>query len=109
MAGTIELGYSDRWNVPSWAFNFVLDYLVTALDDEPIAEKLRELDEENVGFLNIGEFEPLVRARVLTMLRDGLVADADARFPKDLPGRTGGIARLKELADLAGSALRSNG
>jgi hypothetical protein len=109
MAGTIELGGSDRWDVPSWAFNFVLDYLVTRLDGEPIAQELQEVDEENIGFLNIGEFEPAVRTRVLALLDDGLVAAAEKRLPEDLPGRAGGIARLKELADLAGAALRSNG
>ena len=108
MAGTIELGDSSRWDVPSWAFNFVLDYLVRRLDGEPIAQELREVDEENVGFLNIGEFGPTVRIQVLSLLRDGLVADAEQRVPEDLPGRAGGIDRLKELADLAGAALRSN-
>src|SRR5438874_597266 len=45
MAGTIELGDSSRWDVPSWAFNFVLDYLVRRLGGEPIAQELREIDE----------------------------------------------------------------
>lgn len=109
MAGTIELGGSSRWDVPSWAFNFVIDYLITRLGDEPIADELREIDEENIGFLNIGAFEPDVRAQILSLLRDGLVADGEKRLPEDLPGRAGGIARLGELAELAGSALRSTG
>ena len=107
MAGTIELGDSNRWDVPSWAFNFVMDYLVRRLDGEPIAQKVREVDEENIGFLNLGEFVPTVRIQVLSLLHDGLVADAEQRFPEDLPGRAGGIAQLKELAELAGAALRS--
>ncbi|WP_157630293.1 hypothetical protein [Kribbella albertanoniae] len=108
MAGTIEFGGGERWDGPQWVFNFVMSYLVTALDGEPIAEEIREIDEENVGFLNIGELDTAMRIRILTMIHESLVADGDARLPEDLPGRAGGIGQLQEVADSAGSALRSD-
>ena len=105
MAGTIELGGGSRWDVPSWAFNFVLAYLAGTVDDESIAEGLREIDEENLGFLSLDQFGPAVRTRILTLLHDGLVPYAEEHLPEELPGRPGGISRLRELADLAGTAL----
>ena len=105
MAGTIELTAGTRWSVPSWAFNVAVEYLIEKLAGDPAAEVLKEIDENNLGWVGVDRFEVAQRIRILTLLRDGLLPYAEQRIQLDPADPNDGIGRVRELSELAGSTL----
>ncbi|MFD7154308.1 hypothetical protein ACFV9C_06910 [Kribbella sp. NPDC059898] len=99
MAGTIELTSGIRWSVPSWAFEAVVEYLIDELAGDPAVETLKEVAENNLGWVGIDQFEDVQRVRILTLLRDGLMQHVEQRDP------AGATGRIRELSELAGLTL----
>jgi hypothetical protein len=105
MAGTFELTAGARWSVPSWAFNVALEYLIESLAGDPVVGVLKEIDENNLGWVGVDRFENAQRVRILTLLRDGLVPYVERRIQLDPTDPTSGLGHIRELSELAGSTL----
>ena len=92
------------WSVSSWLFRWVLNRVAEDAEvDQRLREKLREIDDENLGWFSLDELSPRDRVIVKTWLAEQLVEDAVAELRPDLPERDGA---LRLLADLAGMAAR---
>lgn len=105
MAGTIELTAGTRWSVPSWAFNMAVEYLIEKLTDDSTVEVLKEIDENNLGWVGVDRFDETQRVRILTLLRDGLVPYVEQHIQLDPTDPRTGIGHMRDLSELAGSTL----
>lgn len=105
MAGTIELTAGTRWSVPSWAFNVAVEYLIEKLAGDPAVDVLKEIDENNLGWVGVDRFEDVQRIRILTLLRDGFVPYVEQRLQLDRADPTSGMGPISELAELASLTL----
>jgi hypothetical protein len=63
---------------------------------------LREVVDEDLGWLSVDGLDPARRVVVRTWIADNLVTDAAARLPLDIAvDRTAAITHLVELAQMA--------
>jgi hypothetical protein len=104
MAGDVWLSREERWSVNSSLYHWVLEFLISSINDHRAVASLAEIRDANIGLVNVADFDPEVQHQVLDLLRDSLVHDAQTRLPPDMPDRQGFIAGLQELADLASAA-----
>jgi hypothetical protein len=104
MAGDVWLSSKIRWSANNSLYHWVLEFLLSSVNDRSAVESLEELRDVNIGLVNLEDFVPKVRHQMLELLRDNLVRDAFARLPSDMSDRHGFIEGLRELADLASAA-----
>lgn len=102
MAGMIEIAPDTRWSAAGWLFRWTVGYLADHAADPNVAESLREIVDEHLGWVGLGEFGPDARANLAAILRD-IDSIADRTLPADIPNRTAVIAHLRELAQKAAS------
>jgi hypothetical protein len=100
MAGTIAVRHDRRWSAASWLFEWVVDFVAKQLGDDADADQLREVIEENLGWVDLSSFAPEVRARIGESIRHQLVPAAEAELPSSLPNRQQVVKHLEELAEL---------
>ena len=101
MAGSIEVD-GKLWTAASWLFRWVVSSVAdhAGLDADGQA-RLREIVDENLGWLSIDGLEPARRSIVRDWISERLVADADARLPVDLEAdRAATLTHLGELAQM---------
>ncbi|MQA81052.1 MAG: hypothetical protein GEV10_21645 [Streptosporangiales bacterium] len=104
MAGDIFVSDSLQWPANGSVFSWVLGFLTEATTDPAVREELEEIDEHNLGMLDLDSFAPPARAELLTLLSERLVPHAEAELPPDVADRTGFLDELRTLADMARSA-----
>lgn len=103
MAGTVAITRDDRWSVPSWAFHWVVEYLIDHVDDADVVNRLQEIEELNLGWLGLDDFSGEQRQKILHILQEEIVQDAEQRLlPQDLD-REHAISVMRELAEMASS------
>lgn len=101
MAGTIAITNTKVWSVNSSAYHWVLDYLIEHITDPDIKRQLQEIDENNLGWLDLGDFAEPHRSEILLMLTDQIVPDAERRIFPGKPDREKSIDVFRELQALA--------
>jgi hypothetical protein len=101
MAGDVWPSKQAHWAANSWLYYWVLDFLISGVDDPGAVADLEEIRDANLGLLNLEEFDSKVQRRMLELLRHDLVSDARSRLRADMPDRQGFIEGLEELAGMA--------
>jgi hypothetical protein len=97
VAGTIFTFKGELWSVRGYEFYWVIDTLAREVADPALAAKLREIDEMNLGALNLARLSALEGERILKVICTSLVPTAERELPTAAPER---IARLRELVAL---------
>ena len=100
MAGTIEVAPDDLWSSSGWLFDWAVDFLADEVSDPAVGATMREIVTDNLGWLGLDGFGPAVASELRTLIRDRLVAAAEAQLPA-MAGRQAAIDALRELADRA--------
>jgi hypothetical protein len=101
MAGDVWLSKQAHWATNSSLYHWVLDFLISRVDDPGAVADLEEIRDANLGLVNLEDFDPKVQRRMLELLRHDLVFDAQSRLRADMPDRQGFIEGLQELAGMA--------
>lgn len=101
MAGTIAVTKDDRWSTASWAYHWVLDYLIEHVTDSAVTSQLREIDEYNLGWVGLYDFAEPTRSEMVRMLADEIIPDAEKRLLPGKSEREGALDILRELQALA--------
>jgi len=101
MSGTIAVTFDDRWSTASWAYHWVLDYLIEHVADPEVTAQLREIDENNLGWVGLYDFPEPTRSEMLGILADEIVPDAEQRLLPGKPERQGALDILREVQALA--------
>lgn len=108
MAGAIVIAPDEIWMVSNSPFRWVVDYLADKLSDGPAKEQLKAIADQGFDTLDLDnpdQFTPIDRAKILRMLHERLVPDAERLLPLDLSSRDEYVRALAELADQVGRNL----
>jgi len=106
MAGTIAITENDRWSVASCAYHWVLDYLINHASDPETVAELTEIDENNLGWVEIHEFPAAAREELLRLIVDEVVPDAERRLLPENSDRESAIDVIRDLRALAAKHRR---
>jgi len=101
MAGDIFLTKDRHWATASWAFRWAAEFLAANVNDDAVVARLRVIVDNNLNIIDLDDFEPNERARILELLRNKLLPDAESRLPTEDFDREGALEILKELSDMA--------
>lgn len=101
MSGTIAVGEDCRWSAANWLFDWVLNFLAERADAPPTSSRIREIVEENLGWLDLADFSSSTRVRILGQLRHELGGLAEAELPSSIPNRPAVLDHVRRLAELA--------
>jgi len=97
MSGTIEISPQNRWSAAGWLFDWTVGFLAEHVGDPKIAEGLREIVTDNLGWLGLGDFGPTARADLVSIIAGPLLPAAGATLPQTIPNRSAVIDLLAEL------------
>jgi hypothetical protein len=101
MAGMISLGGNDRWLVSGWLFYWVVGFLAVNVEQQQLATDIDHVRAAESGLLELEVFGPAADQEMRGLIRNGLVAAAEQRFPLAMEGREAALGLLQELAQLA--------
>jgi hypothetical protein len=101
MAGDIFLARDRHWTTASWAFRWAAEFLAASVNDDAIVARLRVIVDNNLNVIDLDDFQPAERARILDLLQNKLLPDAERRLPTDDFDREGALEILKKLSDMA--------
>ncbi len=101
MAGTIAITRDDRWSVSDWAYHWVLDFLIHRVTDPKLAAALREIDDVNLGWVGLDDFDKSQCEELLDLLANELVPDAEARLVPEKANRDEWIDVIRPLQEIA--------
>ena len=99
MSGTVALSQNERWSHQSWAYHWVLEFLMSNVSDREVVASLREIDRSNGKWIAIYEFNPSQRHEIFSLLTTSLVSDARRRLPRTWQEREIAITVFGQLAD----------
>ena len=98
MAGSVSLSPEERWSVAGWLFDWTVEFLAANVSRTSVRTSLKEIVDENLGWLALGDYGPDAERDMRALLRSGVVAAADGAFPADMPGRAHAIDLLEQLS-----------
>jgi hypothetical protein len=101
VAGTIAITKEDRWSVSNWAYHWVLDFLIHKVTDPKLAAALREIDDLNLGWVDLDDFDKPQCEELLDLLANELVPDAEARLVPEKASRDEWIDVIRPLQEIA--------
>ncbi|HCT76955.1 MAG TPA: hypothetical protein DGT23_10270 [Micromonosporaceae bacterium] len=101
MSGTIAVTPDKRWSAAGWLFDWTVETLAKDLSDSTAVASMREIIEDNIGWLGLDDLSPETRAEVLRRIKTELVDEAEKTLPATIPNRAAAIDLLRELAQLA--------
>lgn len=102
MAGIVFVSESSHWDVSSSVFYWVVDTLADRVPSPALAQRLREISDNNLGSLRLSQLPPEQRSELAAQLA-ALPAVADATLPESSE-RHVVVAQVQELADLVAAA-----
>jgi hypothetical protein len=101
MAGTVALSPNSRWSASSWLFDWTVRFMAQHAGRPDVAADLEQVIDENLGWVDIGDFPPEVRQTLVETLQRDLVPAAEGQLPTTMPERQRALDHIRELADLA--------
>ncbi len=104
MAGTIEITGGTEWSAATWLYEWALKIASEQIGNPVLKQKLQDVIDSNVGWVNLGDFSPSERAEIAEALHTALVPESDRRLPATVPNRRQVLDLLRELARLAYTA-----
>lgn len=104
MAGTIEIAGGAEWSAATWLYEWALKITSKQVGDPALKQRLQDVIDSNVGWVNLGDFSPSERAEIAEALHTALVPESDRRLPATVPNRSQVLDLLRELARLAYTA-----
>jgi hypothetical protein len=102
MSGTIAISPDTRWSASGWLFDWVVGFLAERATDANVAGSLREVVEENLGWLGLGDYGPEADRELREVIRTQLLAAAEERLPGTVPNRAAALDLLRDLTDQVG-------
>ena len=117
MAGTIEVRPGIFWHSSSQLFYFVLQCMTAEVEDAQLVERLREIDQHNLGSLSLPDLPGPQKAEVEKVIRERLIDRAELDLPETerkpeivdyIRGLVDALAG-KPLEDVPGHARRRRG
>lgn len=105
MAADVKLAPGTYWSTSGGLFGYIIERLALVAGDPKVAAELRLVDQANLGVVDLGDFGPQVRRRLLSYLADGLVNDAATAPPPQAPDWDTTLSALGELAVRAQAEL----
>jgi hypothetical protein len=104
VAGTIEVAGGAEWSAATWLYEWALKIASERVGNPVLKQKLQDVIDSNVGWVNLGDFSPSERAEIAEALHTALVPESDRRLPATVPNRSQVLNLLRELARLAYTA-----
>ena len=104
MAGTIEVAGGAEWSAATWLYEWALKIASEQIGNPALKQRLQDVIDSNVGWVNLGDFSPSERAEIAEALHTALVPESDRRLPATVPNRSQVLDLLRELARLAYTA-----
>jgi hypothetical protein len=101
MSGTIAVNQDTRWSAAGWLFDWTVELLADNVTDPDLAKDLREIVEENLGWLGLGDFGPDAERQLRTLIQQRLVTEADKRLPDSLANRPAVLDLLRDLVTMS--------
>jgi hypothetical protein len=99
MAGMIAVTPESRWSAATWLFDWIVEFLADRVADPKLRDGLKEIVDENLGWLGLGDFGPDAEQEMRRLLHTELVTEADKQFSPTMPNRADAIGHLRELAE----------
>ncbi len=101
MSGTIALAPDARWSAAGWLFDWAVRFMAEQVGDPDASASLREVVDENLGWVDAAALPAAARHAVTEGLRNDLVPAAAGQLPSTLPGRQQVLDLVRELSALA--------
>lgn len=98
MAGTVAIGPDRRWSASTWLFDWVVEYLAAAVSEPVLADELRQIVGDNLGWLGLADYGRDAERELWGLIRTRLVGGADAAFSESMVNRSEALAHLQRLA-----------
>lgn len=99
MAALILVKPGLNWTASGGLFDFTLEFLISRLSDEKVAESLRTVVENNLGSVWLTEFPPPTQQEIFELLQTELIPAARRELPES-PAKASALDLLQQLADL---------
>jgi hypothetical protein len=109
MASSVLINDEYGWSASSGLFEWVLDYLLTAVEDAATRQTIQQARDHQFGSINLTQLTPTGRQQVLDALRSGLVpaAETSTELVADPPTRRRVIGHVKVLKLMADDVTRT--
>jgi len=101
MAGMIEITGGTEWSAATWLYEWALKIASEQVGDPALKQRLQDVIDSNVGWVDLGDFSLSERAEIAEALHSALVPESDRRLPATVPNRSQVLDLLRELARLA--------
>jgi hypothetical protein len=99
MSGTVAISPDVRWSAAGWLFDWTVEFLSKRVTNAEVAGNLREILNENLGWLSLDDYGPQAGAELREIIERQLLAAADEQLPQTVPNRPGVIELLQELVN----------
>ncbi len=101
MSGTIALSPDTRWSAAGWLFDWAVRFIAEQVGDPDVSANLREVVDENLGWVDVAGLPSAARHAVVEGLRNDLVPAAERQLPSTLPERERVLDHVRDLSALA--------
>ncbi len=64
MAGTIEIAGGAEWSAATWLYEWALKITSKQVGDPALKQRLQDVIDSNVGWVNLGDFSLSERAEI---------------------------------------------
>lgn len=104
MAGTIEIVGGAEWSASTWLYEWALKIASEQVGNPVLKQKLQDVIDSSVGWVNLGDFSLSERAKIAEALYTALVPESDRRLPATVLNRSQVLDLLCKLARLVHTA-----
>lgn len=101
MSGTIAVTPDKRWSAAGWLFDWTVGFLAENAGDAEAVAQLREVIDDNIGWVGLEDFDGPVRDTLLDQLKYRLVDVAEETLPDKVEDWPSVLAALYELSEMA--------